>query len=144
MPVYEIAKLIHLVSAVIFGGVLFVEVVMLPVLKKELGEDMYKKIEYLIISKRGIKVVPLFVLALYVSGFYMFHVHLKSLDLSTNFGKLLILKVFLAVLIIIGVITAIILFIRGRQESKIFDYIHLFAFVLAFSIIIIAKLMFVL
>ncbi len=143
MKEYELAKLIHLVSAVVFGGVLFVEVVMLPVLKKEFGEDFYKKVEFTLISKRGIKTVPLFVLALYLSGFYMFHFHLKTLDLSTSFAKLLLLKVSLALLIIAGVITAIVLFIRGKSESKIFDYIHIFAFFLAFAVIILAKLMFI-
>ncbi len=144
MPSYELAKLIHLVSAVVFGGVLFVEAIMLPVLKKEFGEQMYKKIEFTLISKRGIKIVPLFVIALYLSGFFMFHTHLKNLDLSSSFGKLLLLKIFLAILIVVGIITAIILFFRGKQESKLFDYIHLFAFVLAFCVIILAKLMFVL
>ena len=143
MKEYELAKLIHLVSAVVFGGVLFVEVVMLPVLKKEFGEEFYKKVEFTLISKRGIKTVPLFVLALYLSGFYMFHFHLKTLDLSTSFAKLLLLKVFLALLIVVGVITAIVMFIRGKSESKIFDYIHIFAFFLAFTVIILAKLMFI-
>ncbi len=143
MKEYELAKLIHLVSAVVFGGVLFVEVVMLPVLKKEFGEELYKKVEFTLISKRGIKTVPLFVLALYLSGFYMFHFHLKTLDLSTSFAKLLLLKVFLALLIVVGVITAIVMFIRGKSESKIFDYIHIFAFFLAFTVIILAKLMFI-
>jgi hypothetical protein len=141
---YEIAKLFHLLGAVVFGGVLFVEVVLLPVLKKEFGEDMYKKIEKTIIQKRGIKIVPFFVLILYLSGFYMFHYHVKSLDLSTSFGKLLILKVFLAILILVGVISAIVMFLRGKSESKIFDYIHIYAFALAFCVIILAKLMFIL
>ena len=141
---YEIAKLIHLVSAVIFGGVLFVEVVLLPSVKKEFGEDMYKKVEQVIIRKRGIKIVPFFVLMLYFTGFYMFHFHLKTLDLSTTFAKLLLLKVSLALLILIGVITAIVMFLRGKSESKIFDYIHIYAFFLAFSVIILAKLMFIL
>ncbi len=141
---YEIAKLIHLISAVVFGGVLFVEVVLLPSLKKEFGEEMYKRIERTIIGKRGIKIVPFFVLSLYLTGSYMFRFHLKSLDFSTTFAKLLLLKVFLAILILVGVITAIILFIRGRSESRIFDYIHIYAFILTFSVIILAKLMFIL
>ncbi len=141
---YEIAKLIHLVSAVIFGGVLFVEVVLLPSVKKEFGEDTYKKVEQVIIRKRGIKIVPFFVLMLYFTGFYMFHFHLKTLDLSTTFAKLLLLKVSLALLILVGVITAIVMFLRGKSESKIFDYIHIYAFFLAFSVIILAKLMFIL
>ncbi len=143
MKEYELAKLIHLISAVVFGGVLFVEVVMLPVLKKEFGEEFYKKVEFTLISKRGIKTVPLFVLALYLSGFYMFHFHLKTLDLSTSFAKLLLLKVSLALLIVVGVITAIVMFIRGKSKSRIFDYIHIFAFFLAFTVIILAKLMFI-
>ncbi len=141
---YEVAKLFHLLGAVVFGGVLFVEAVLLPVIKDEYGEETYKKIEKTIIRKRGIKTVPIFVLILYLSGFYMFHFHLKNLDLSTTFAKILLLKVFLATLILIGVITAIILFIRGKSDSKLFDYIHIFAFVLAFTVIILAKLMFIL
>ncbi len=141
---YEVAKLFHLLGAVIFGGVLFVEAVLLPAVKKEYGEETYKKIEKTIIRKRGIKIVPVFVLILYLTGFYMFHFHVKTLDLSTTFAKLLLLKVSLAILILLGVVTAIILFIRGKSDSKIFDYIHIFAFVLAFTVIILAKLMFIL
>jgi len=141
---YEIAKIIHLVSAVVFGGVLFVEVVMLPVLKKEFGEDFFKKIEITIIRKRGIKIVPIFVLSLYSSGLFMFHYHIKNLDLSTTFGKVLILKVSIAFAVIIGVITAITMFKLGKSENKFFDYIHQFAFIAVFTIIILAKLMFIL
>ncbi|WP_457621192.1 copper resistance protein CopD [Persephonella sp.] len=141
---YEIAKIIHLISAVIFGGVLFVEVIMLPVLKKEFGEEFFKKVEFTIIRKRGIKIVPFFVLSLYLTGLYMFHFHLKDLDLSTNFGKVLLLKVSLAFAIVIGVITAITMFKLGKSENKLFDYIHQFAFVAVFTVIILAKLMFIL
>ncbi|WP_456400055.1 hypothetical protein [Persephonella sp.] len=141
---YEIAKLIHLVSAVVFGGVLFVEVVMLPVLKKEFGEELFKKIEFTMIRKRGIKIVPLFVLSLYLSGLYMFHYHIKNLDLGSTFGKLLLLKVSLAFAVVLGVITAITMFKLGKSEHKLFDYIHQFAFVLVFTVIILAKLMFIL
>ncbi len=141
---YELAKLIHLISAIVFVGTLFVEVVLLPSLKEEFGEETYKKIERTIIRKRGIKVVPPFVLLLYFSGFYMFHFHMKHLDLSSTFAKILLLKVFLALLILVGVITAITLFIRGKSESRVFDYIHIYAFLLAFSVVILAKLMFIL
>ncbi len=141
---YEVAKLFHLLGAVVFGGVLFVEVLLLPAIKKEYGEEMYKKIEKTIIGKRGIKIVPLFVLMLYGTGFYMFHFHVKNLDLSTTFAKLLLLKVFLALMILVGIVTAVTLFIKGKSESKVFDYIHTYAFILAFSVIILAKLMFIL
>ncbi|NPA53420.1 MAG: copper resistance protein CopD, partial [Aquificae bacterium] len=92
---YEIAKLLHLLGAVVFGGVLFVEVILFPAIKEEFGEETYKKFERTIIGKRGIKIVPLFVLMLYGSGFYMFHFHIKNLDLTTTFSKILLLKVFL-------------------------------------------------
>ncbi|SNZ10366.1 hypothetical protein SAMN06265182_1843 [Persephonella hydrogeniphila] len=141
---YEIAKIIHLVSAVIFGGVVFTEVVLLPAIKKEYGEEKFKEIEKVMIRKRGIKIVPIFVLFLYASGFYMFHIYMKEIDLSTNFAKLLILKISLALTVLLLVITAISLFIKGKSESKFFDYAHYGVFVLVFSVIILAKLMFIL
>ncbi|WP_457642276.1 hypothetical protein [Persephonella sp.] len=141
---YDLAKILHIISAVVFGGVLFVEVVMLPVLKKEFGEELYKKVEFTIIRKRGIKIVPFFVITLYLSGLYMFHYHIKDLDISTTFGKLLLLKVTLAFLVVAGVITAISMFKKGKSEHKFFDYIHVFAFFMVFTIIILAKLMFIL
>ena len=141
---YEIAKLIHLICAVIFGGVVFTEVVLLPALKDKYGEKEYRNIEKIMIQKRGIKIVPIFVLLLYITGFYMFHFHAKNIDLSTNFGKLLIMKVTLAILVLILVLTAIILFVRGRSESRLFEYAHYGVFFLVFLIIIFAKLMFIL
>ena len=141
---YEVAKLIHLICAVVFGGVVFTEVVLLPALKDRFGEKEYRNIEKIMIQKRGIKIVPIFVLFLYISGFYMFHFHAKNLDLSTNFGKLLILKVTLAVFVLILVLTAIMLFIRGKYGSRLFEYAHYGIFVLILMIIIFAKLMFIL
>ncbi len=141
---YEIAKLIHLICAVVFGGVVFTEVVLLPALKEKFGEKEYLDIEKTIIQKRGIKIVPIFVLSLYISGFYMFHFHIKNLDLSTNFGKLLIIKVTLAITVLILVLIAITLFAKGRSEKKLFEYAHYGVFVLVFLIIITAKLMFIL
>jgi hypothetical protein len=140
---YETAKIVHLVSAVIFGGVVFTEVVLLPALKKEYGDERFKEVEKIIIRKRGIKIVPVFVLLLYFSGFYMFHFYAKDLDLSTNFAKLLLLKIGLAVTILLLVISAILLFVRGKSESKLFDYAHYGVLVLIFSVIILAKLMFI-
>ena len=61
---YELAKLIHLIGAVVFGGVVFTEVVLLPALKEKFGEKEFRNIEKIIIQKRGIKIVPLFVLLL--------------------------------------------------------------------------------
>ena len=141
---YEIAKLIHLICAVVFGGVVFTEVVLLPALKEKFGEKEYRNIEKFIIQKRGIKIVPFFVLLLYISGFYMFHFYAKNLDLSTNFDKLLILKVSLAIIVLILVLTAILLFVRGKSESKLFEYAHYGVLAFVFLIIISAKLMFIL
>ncbi|MDQ7055541.1 MAG: hypothetical protein Q9M89_03265 [Persephonella sp.] len=141
---YEWIKTIHLISAVIFGGVVFTEVVLLPAVKKKYGEEKYRKIEKIIIAERGIKIVPLFVILLYLTGFYMFHYHIKGLDLSTNFGKLLILKVSLALTIIPFVASAIYLFLKGRFDSKFFDTAHKIVFILVFSVIILAKIMFIL
>ncbi|HHG75577.1 MAG TPA: hypothetical protein ENK22_11060 [Persephonella sp.] len=141
---YELAKLIHLIGAVVFGGVVFTEVVLLPALKEKFGEKEFRNIEKIIIQKRGIKIVPLFVLLLYISGLYMFHFHAKNLDLSTNFGKLLITKVSFAFVVLMLVLTAIFLFVRGKSESKLFEYAHYGVFVFVFFIIILAKLMFIL
>ncbi len=141
---YEWAKTVHLISAVIFGGVVFTEVILLPAVKKRYGEEKYREIEKTMIGERGIKIVPVFVVLLYLTGFYMFHYHIKGLDLSVNFGKLLILKIILALIIIPFVASAIYLFLKGKSDSKFFDTAHKIIFVLVFSVIILAKLMFIL
>ncbi|WP_456464834.1 hypothetical protein [Persephonella sp.] len=140
---YEIAKIVHLICAVVFGGVVFTEVVLLPALRDRFGEKEFRNIEKTIIQKRGIKIVPIFVLSLYISGFYMFHFYIKDLDLSTNFGKLLITKIILAIFVLIFVIMAIFLFIRGNSESKLFEYAHYAVFIFIFLIIVSAKIMFI-
>ncbi|MBK3332036.1 hypothetical protein GWK41_03010 [Persephonella atlantica] len=141
---YEWVKTVHLISAVIFGGVVFTEVILLPAVRKRYGEERYREIEKTIITERGIKIVPIFVILLYLTGLYMFHHYIKGLDISTTFGKLLILKVTLALTVIPLVAVAIYLFLKGKSDSRFFDTAHKIIFVLVFSIIILAKLMFIL
>jgi len=143
MSLYPIYQLIHLISAVIFGGFVFAEVILYPSIEKFYGKKHREEAEYAIV-KRGIKIIPLFFALLLITGTLMYLHHIHSIDemFATPFNIILNIKLSLVILTVIGIVTAIYLFLTDRAHSKLFEVIHYVAFVLVFSIIILAKVMY--
>ena len=65
--IYPYMLTLHLLCAIIFLGFIFTDVVLLSPLKKALGDELADKI-FSIVSKRGVKVMPLCLLLLLLSG----------------------------------------------------------------------------
>ena len=143
MSLYPYYQIIHLVSAVVFGGFVFAEVFLFPSIEKLYGKKHRNESEYAIV-KRGIKIIPVFFVLLLITGVLMYLQHIHSIDelFATPFNIALNIKVFMVILTTIGIITAIVLFFTGRSESRLFEWIHHLAVVLVFAIIIMAKVMY--
>ena len=142
MSSYSFFQILHLVSAVIFGGFVFAEVVLFPSIGKLFGRQRQEEAEYAIV-KRGVKIIPVFFATLLITGtlMYLDHVHTFSEMFATPFNIVLNIKVFLVILVTVGILTAIVLFNLGRSEGKLFAVVHYVAFGLVFVIIVLAKVM---
>lgn len=141
---YFIAQTIHLFCAVIFIGFVFADVIVLPAMKKVLGEEEYLKATNAI-SARARMIFPLSVLILLISGGFMFSKHINSEVgfFSTSLQQLLILKVLIALIIVSGIIYSLSRKILKKQPHPIMKHFHKFVLFLGIIIIILAKYMFV-
>lgn len=135
MMIYYIVLTIHLVTAIIFVGFLFTDVVIFRAFKK-LGLAFYDEATSTIYT-RGVKFMPFNVLALFLSGGYMLSYHMP---INTLFA----IKLTLAALIALGAIYMILGEVfHYRVNGFIERHFHTFALLAALVLIIIAKFMFV-
>lgn len=133
---------IHLVCAIIFLGYIFTDVILLSPLKKLLGNDIANKV-FGIISKRGIKIMPLCVLLLVLSGGAMISRYVGSEIgfFDTSLQKFLMIKVILALCIVAMVITSLSCKFLGLK-NPLAKIIHPVALMLGACIVVLAKLAF--
>lgn len=142
---YSIALIIHILCAIIFLGFVFCDVVIFPILKEKLGEKEHQKIMQIIIS-RGIKIFPLAVLLLVLSGGFMFTSYINSElgAFNSNLQIILLIKVFSVLLIVFIVIYSLLCrFTNLKQHPYIHKHGHTIVLILGFFIVILGKLMFV-
>lgn len=140
---YTIVLILHLFCATIFLGFVFVDVIVLPAIKKVLDEDTHKKVMESI-SKRARKIYPISVLILFLTGGFMLSKYINSSAgvFNTPLQILLMIKVFLAFLIIAGIVYSLISKLLKKQPYPIMKHFHKFVLVTGIFIIILAKLMF--
>lgn len=130
---------IHLVCAMIFLGFIFTDVVLLSKLKAVLGEDMADRILTIIIS-RGVKIMPICVLLLLLTGGAMIsrYVGFEKGFFTSPMQTLLMIKAFLALCIIAMVATAI--FCKfTKRKNPIGHITHLAILILGAAIVLLAK-----
>lgn len=140
---YPILLIIHLLSAIIFLGYIFFDVVIFPIVKKILGQEISDKVSEAILVK-GTKIMPLCILGLFITGAGMLS-HYIGGDMGafqTNFQKLLLLKVLLALVVITMVIFSIFCRFIFKIRNPIGKFVHPTVLVLGFFIVILAKLMY--
>lgn len=140
---YFFIQTIHLLSAMTFGGVVIFEVLILESLHDRLSKEIMMEIESGII-RRARKFMPVVIVLLYATGVLMLLAHFP--DLSTmrdsSFGRLLMVKVALAVIVLVCFITAMVLQFLGKMNPAIFKAIHLIVFTCIIGIVVLAKAMF--
>jgi uncharacterized protein len=141
---YTLVLIIHLLCAIIFIGFIFADIFIFPAVKNKFGVETYNNMMSAIIS-RGIKIYPVIVLILISSGGYMFTKYINSEAgfFNTPFQILLLIKVFLVLLIIFGVIYTMYCKLTKKEPIPFMNHFHLFALILSIFIVIIAKFMFV-
>lgn len=161
---HEMLVLIHLLGAVLFVGAIALEVFILEPIKKHIGLETFQKFEFYLFRaiKRRYWVG---VLPLYVTGFVMYHDYMESFGgfqalIATDFGKLLTLKLGIALGLLAIFLTAPFLFMRrqpnpvkhfflvtgGWEDFRIerFEVIHYLALTFGLSLVVLGKVLWML
>lgn len=140
---YPLFLTIHLLCAVTFGGAVIFEVLILESLHKRFSYQQMHAIEAGIVE-RARKLMPIVVGLLFATGLAMLHIRFPVLAdlLNSGFGKALLVKIGLAIIVLICFITALTCFSLGKMTPFIFKAIHLIVFTCVIGIIILAKAMY--
>jgi len=141
---YTLILIIHLLSAIIFIGFIFADVVVFPAVKNKFGQEFHDNMIEAIVG-RGLKIYPPIVLILMGTGGYMFSKYINSSlgYFDTPMQVLLWIKVFFVLLIVLGVIYTMYCKLTKKEPVAFMNYFHTYALVLGIAIVILAKFMFV-
>ncbi|MBZ7976809.1 copper resistance protein CopD [Campylobacter sp. RM12637] len=140
---YPFALIIHIFCAIIFVGYLFFDVVIFSRAKKNLSQELAQQIQESI-TKRAIKIMPICVVLLILTGGMMMSRWVGS-EIGffvTTFQKIFMLKVAFASLIFIMVAISLIFKFVIKKPNPLNKIIHPLALTLAILIVLCAKLMF--
>jgi hypothetical protein len=157
---HQLIVLVHLIGAVLFVGAIALEVIVLEPIKKYIGEETFQKFEFYLF-RRIKRTYWVGVILIYITGFYMYGTYLDNYGgfealIATNFGKLLTLKLIIAVGLLFIFVSSPFIFMK-KQPNPIkhffivtgtwkdfridrFELIHYVALILGFSLIIIGKI----
>lgn len=140
---YGIVHVIHLLCAILFIGVVFFEVVMLEGIRRHIGDEKMAEVETGLI-KRAKRIMPWVVGVLFISGTAMAFVHRAALarPLSSAFGLLLTVKIFLAFSVLGHFVYAMRTAHKGCMSSELFERTHLRVAAHMLVIVLLAKAMF--
>lgn len=142
--IYPYALIIHLVLAIVFLGYVFTDLAVLSALKDKFDKDTQQKINKLM-GKRSFKIFPITLLFLVLTGGIMLSRYMNS-DvgfLASDLQKILFLKILLAVIIVVGVLSNLYVKFTSRVKSDFMTHhFHKLVIVLGLFIVVFAKLMF--
>lgn len=164
---HQLIVLIHLICAVLFVGAVAMEVFILEPVRKQIGDAVFQKVEFHLF-RRIRRTYPLAVIPLYVTGFYMYFGHIDNYGgfselIATSFGQLLTLKMTIALGLLTIFASSPFLFMQPEKRSPVghlmhflivtgkpeafridrFEAIHYLAVGFGLSIIVLAKVMFI-
>lgn len=151
--------LIHLLGAVLFVGAIALEVFILEPIKKDISLEGFQKFEFYLFRaiKRRYWVG---VLPLYITGFIMYHEYLEQFGgfqalVATDFGKLLTLKLAIALGLLAIFLSSPFVFMRKQpnpikhffvvtgkwQDFRIerFELIHYLAVTFGLALVVLGK-----
>jgi len=140
---YLVILTIHLLSAITFGGVVIFEVLILESLHGRLSKQVMMEIEAGIV-RRARQFMPVVIILLYATGILMLRAHFSDLTTmpDSSFGRLLMVKIALAAIVLVCFISAMTLHFLGKMNPAIFKVIHLIVFTCIIAIVVLAKAMF--
>lgn len=140
MP-YPLLHVLHLLSAILFIGVVFFEVVLLEGVRKHLGDALMEQVETGLVN-RARKVMPYVVGLLFLTGIGMFLTYADGLAWRDSFTLLLGLKILLALSVLVHFVTALRAQAQGCMSSRRFQITHLSVGAHMLVIVVLAKSMF--
>lgn len=158
---HDMLVLIHLLGAVLFVGAIALEVFILEPVKKHIGLESFQKVEFHLFRaiKRRYWVG---VLPIYITGFVMYYDYMESFGsfealIATDFGKLLTLKLAIALALLVIFLSAPFLFMRKQpnpikhffmvtgdwQDFRIdrFEIVHYLALTFGLVLVILGKVL---
>lgn len=99
---------LHLVCAIIFLGYIFTDVVLLTPIRKYVGDEIANKV-FSVISKRGVRIMPLCLALLVLTGGAMISRYIGSMQgyLQTSLQIFLVIKMCVALVIVLMVIISL-------------------------------------
>ncbi len=164
---HQLIVLLHLICAVLFVGAVAMEVFILEPVRKQIGDAVFQKVEFHLF-RRIRRTYPLAVIPLYVTGFYMYFGHIDNYGgfselIATSFGQLLTLKMTIALGLLTIFASSPFLFMQSEKRTPVghlvhflivtgkpeafridrFETIHYLAVGFGLSIIVLAKVMFI-
>ncbi|MGX4805460.1 hypothetical protein [Bradyrhizobium guangdongense] len=140
---YLIIQILHLLSAMTFGGVVIFEVLILESLHGRLSKAVMMEIESGII-RRARQFMPIVIVVLYATGILLLRAHFPDLSIMPEsiFGRLLMVKIALAGIVFVCFVSAMTLHLLNKMNPLVFKVIHLIVFSCVLGIVVLAKSMF--
>lgn len=142
MSHYAWIQLLHLLMAIAFAGMVFVEVVILGGLRG-VEKSAMRAVETAI-GNRAVRIMPLVILLLFASGLIMAWSHRAALltPSSSHFGLLLSIKILAAFAILGHFFLAMFWRRKGQLNGRRSRRIHYSVFALVLVVVALAKGMF--
>lgn len=139
---YPYFLIIHILCAIVFLGFIFTDVVLLTPLKKWLDKDIADKV-FSIISQRGVKIMPICVLMLVISGGAMISRYIGGDNgyFENTLQIALVVKMLLALCIVVMVVISLSCKFL-KLKNPLANVIHPIALCLGLFIVILAKVAF--
>lgn len=144
MSAYSTAHIIHLFCAIAFvGGVFFETLVLSTIHGRRVSREARKEVEKAI-SRRAVRVMPVIVVMLFLSGLAMAHRYAAAFGdpFASSFAFQLCLKVLLAFSVLVHFVIAVTKMRRGTLTATWSKYIHRAVLCHMILIVLLAKTMF--
>ena len=136
MTLFLLAKVIHIITAIIFIGCVWFRTFIIPNLHKHIDKEQYKKVNS-VMSKASRSFGVKNVLVLLVSGLYLFYSYFDTTNM------LLHLKATIGVMIVITFYLAPFFVHKVTKKYPNFQHnFHLALFVLMMVLVVVSQLMF--
>ncbi len=142
---YPYVHIIHLILGIMFLGYVFSDLAVISALKKKFSGEVSQEINRTL-GQRSFKIFPLTLLFIVLTGGMMMsrYSNTEAGFFETNLQQILILKIFLALIIVSGVLYNLFSKLTNRPKSPFMqEHFHKLVIVLGLGIVICAKVMFI-
>lgn len=135
MSLFILAKIVHILSAIFFIGVVSFRTFIMPVLRNAYNQDTYKNIDN-IIGKKARNIIKINNIFLIISGFYLLSFYFESSN------ALIITKVFLGLVVALTFYAVPIIMKKFSHLTWFSPFFHYLFFSLMICVVVLSQLMF--